>query len=153
MNADRSNLLTIDSAAAVDDLRTDLRRPGPRRFAGIVVKIPGASEADNAQWQQRIQREYFACGCDLGTAASLLAVSVLIVNFITRDGGLSALRWTDGLLLLGAFVIATGVGKLIGIRLARARLRAVLGELAMRLPAGPARPPQPRHRRRCSVHG
>lgn len=149
----KPNPLTIDSALALASLQGETRRGGPRRFTALAVRAPGATETVNAQWQRRIESDYFACGCGIGTAVSLVAVASCIVAFTARTGGWSAFAWTDGLLLLAIFVASTGLGKLVGIRLARRRLRKALAELASLYPPLPAVPASQRRTRQCSVHG
>jgi hypothetical protein len=138
----KTRLLDISSAETLQHLQQELRRGLRRRFTGFEVHAPGANENTNAAWRTRIERDYFACGCELATAASLIAVTAWLAWMTTRGGGWAAWAWSDLGVLIGAFVAATGLGKHIGTRVAGRRLRGTLDELAVLFPAA-ASPPRP----------
>src|SRR5918996_394832 len=105
----KPRVLEITSAESLSILQDEQRRAGPRKFTGFVVRVPDATDATNDEWRKRIERDYFACGCAEGTWAALIAVAGCIGWALFRPGGWSALSWTDGLVLAGAFIAATGL--------------------------------------------
>lgn len=86
-------------------------------------------------WEARLNHYYAACGCDTG-AIFLVAAFVLYVAFLAlRPSGISSAGWAEvgfGLLVV---LVASGVGKALGIGFAQIRLRGTVRALRDRLTA------------------
>ncbi len=104
-----------------------------RRAARVVLALESLHTDERAAWESKINGYYRACGC--GTAALALVVAFLI-------GGALAVWYHDLLLrhpvvvtLLGlaALLGALGLGKALGLWIARLRLRATVASLRRRL--------------------
>jgi hypothetical protein len=113
-------VLTIRGVADLDMLNPYHRaRVGFRR---IKLDVPGVSDVDRELQEQRINRDYFACGCAEATIFTLIALVAAPV-WLVFSLGWEAITWRHAAYALGSVVLASGVGKGIGVMRARHRLR------------------------------
>jgi hypothetical protein len=102
------------------------RTPGRGR---IVIRDERLEAGVRQAWEQRLNRLYFACGCDraaLGLGAGVMAA--LVWSVVTSHGWPQA-SWR-GFGLGAGFAIAGGlVGKTVGLIGAERRLRATVHEI------------------------
>lgn len=92
------------------------------------LRLPLASEAELEDWQERLDREVYACGCTSGAVALLASLAVLAVaQFgagIDLGGGLRAVVvW-----VVAGFAAAV-LGKAAGLFRARVRRRLLYAEI------------------------
>jgi hypothetical protein len=112
-------VLTIRRRA---DLALLLARPTPRR---ILLDLPGKPAAQTAYWQNRMARRLGACGC---TTASMFLLAGLVPGAAMLWPDIGALpRWGLALAMVAGFA---ATGKVIGLTLARRKLRAEIKSLA-----------------------
>jgi len=112
----------IRSATDLNLLVTrQVRKERPDRFS---LDIPGISDARD--WEEKLNRYYFSCGCGAASVALLLALSGYVALLATAPGGLAALTWRHfGVGLIIGFS-ASAIGKIIGLFYARRRLRSTI---------------------------
>ena len=114
-----------DVAALVKDIRT-----GKRRHMGkIEIRLNGLEEEQADRLSKEINKYYFSCGCSEATALGLAGLAVAAIWTITRLDSWQNVSWQDGLIVAGAFIIATGIGKAIGRWRARSALKSVVHKL------------------------
>lgn len=111
-----------------------LRRPGRARIVIADEKVP---EPTRRQWERQINRQYFACGCDMSALGLIAGVLGYLVWMASRPGGFAATSWTD--LGIGFLVVlATAfVGKLAGLARAQRRLNQAVESIAREWHAEP----------------
>jgi hypothetical protein len=115
--ADR-NVVRI-SVGSVDDLAR-LSRPLLKPVAVTVdLHIANLDEPRLREIERNLSRNLSACGCGEGAALGLLYLVALLAVLIAGGGPSSPLQWS---LALVGLCIATAVGKLAGIGVARMRL-------------------------------
>ncbi|MGL5864323.1 MAG: hypothetical protein ACRCYX_00420 [Dermatophilaceae bacterium] len=112
----------VDSAETLRGLRSPGRRAVIRR-----VRL-GGPLAD-ASLEKRLNRAYFACGCDTGSVAVGMTLLVCVSGALTTGLGGAFGPWHIAGYLAGAAL----AGKAFGLAVARTQLRTVERQLAARL--------------------
>jgi hypothetical protein len=139
--------LTIRSSADLAQLGRYAR--GPRMpFRAIRLAVPGLTEAERTNKEAHFNRLYFSCGCAEATVLGLAGLVGVALWITFRPGGWATLWWWDLVYALGAFFLASGLGKWFGLQRARLALSREIMDLSGRLghdvpPAG--------ERARCAV--
>jgi hypothetical protein len=125
-----------------DDLNSLSTIPGLRMPGSGPIRIEADDGLDpkvRHEFERRLNRLYFACGCDkaaVGMAAGILGY----LGWISlRTGGWERLSWSDLWLGLAVVFAATVAGKLVGRVQADRQLKAAAGELK-RVWKAPPRP-------------
>jgi hypothetical protein len=109
-------VVELDSPASLDRLRV----PSTRRIVRSIVVIDPDIAPQTAAWMElRLNRWYFACGCEQGSVAVLLTL-VTSVLWGMLQGFDGPLIWWRILSYVAASAL---VGKLLGLGYARVRLR------------------------------
>lgn len=110
-----------------------LRDPNTKRVVRrIVVADPRLDGADATRLEQQLNRWYFACGCEQGSAAVLLTLMVSVWGGIANDFDGPFVWWR----VLVYAMVAALVGKAAGLAVARLRLRALLRRLEVSISDG-----------------
>ena len=109
------------------------RRPARPRPTRLVLELPGVEGEEKIVLERRLNRHYFACGCEVGAVFAFAALLGLAVTMYRA--GLSSLTWRDALVAAAIVLAAAGFGKGLGLSLARWRLRRVVADLERRLGA------------------
>lgn len=125
-----------------DDLDTLSAIPGLRMPGSGPIRIEAGDELDpklRQDYERRLNRHYFACGCDKAALGMVVGVVGYIGWMSLRSGGWERLGWPDLWLGLAVVVAATAAGKFIGRVQADRQLKAVAGELR-RVWKAPSRP-------------
>lgn len=115
-----------------------IRSPGAGRI--WLADADGLDPALGESYQRRLNRLYFACGCDraaLGLAGATLGYGAWLAAGYAQG---RAFGWGDLWVGLAVVVAATFVGKLIGLSLKNRELKATIAELkrAWKAPPRPA---------------
>lgn len=131
------DILVIDSLNALYLLYQEAQRARPARFAGVRVQMPALSSDENLAWERQLQRLHGACGCGEATAAGLLATAVYVA-WVLAYGQISL---ASALGVPVAFFLVGAIGKLVGLKRARLRLRRAVIELRDRVGAAAAEAP------------
>jgi hypothetical protein len=87
---------------------------------------------ERGRWEERLLSAYANCGCDAGGVAVLLALVGLVVVAIAVPG---ARTWTAVGLGVATTVAAALIGKVVGVAIARLRLRRDIRRVSVRLAA------------------
>ncbi|MDH5216989.1 MAG: hypothetical protein OEX19_04795 [Gammaproteobacteria bacterium] len=119
-----------DVAALVRDVRTGKRR----HVNEIIIRLDGIEKEQADQLSQEINKNYFACGCSEATALGLAGLAAALVWMGNRFENWQNFSLQDGLIVVGAFIIATGVGKAIGHLRARIALKTAVDKLISYVP-------------------
>lgn len=107
----------------------ELLKPG--RKIAFIFSFPELDIPSNKFWQARIQKDYHACGCETGAAfaltAATLAIGYLVCRFFLTGHGIYTghIMWSMAVILGAA-----GMGKFLGISLAKIRLKKKIGALS-----------------------
>ncbi|MCP3996830.1 MAG: hypothetical protein GY722_17475 [bacterium] len=119
---------------SISDLKS-LEAPGiwPRPPGALAIEVPGLERAETADWERRLSRYYFSCGCDLGAAMLLGALIIYVAILVLRPGGFSSAGWAELGGAVGVGLVAAVVGKLAGLGHARIRFRATTEALVSHL--------------------
>jgi hypothetical protein len=110
----------------LDQLRAySIARPG-NYTAPLILSIPQMSQSEAFAASERITKARSECGCDLGARAmaATFAISLAAIGILFGPFTLAALERLP-IAVVAAF-LAAGLGKAIGIALARNRARAEL---------------------------
>jgi hypothetical protein len=103
-----------------------LRRPGfVKGRALLLLQFPGIAPDQLQRWQRVLNSRFNACGCATGAATGLCGLlgAVIAQSWL---GGWGAAHWVAfGLRAAAGLILGTGLGKIVGIRLARWDLRRV----------------------------
>jgi hypothetical protein len=111
------------------DLLILLDRPMLQDFK---FDFEGLDASETQRWLEEIRRDYFSCGCDTGAIYMTTSAIIVAIFFLALYlAGLPILTYTN--ILCSAFFIflAAGVGKFIGLGVARHRLRKNIQQLSM----------------------
>lgn len=129
----------------IEDLELAFSRL-PRTRRRVQLALAELNVEENSLWQDRINRYADSCGCDVGAAATCLAV----LTYSMMIGFHSEVLKTRPLLVIGAaFAVAgfaAGLGKGIGLVYARFRLRLIVRSLLLRVSHTTPVAPFPIHR-------
>jgi hypothetical protein len=124
-------MLIVRTAEDLDRLLSADRR----RVRRLALALESLNPEDQASWERRLNRHYRACGCEGGAVAlvvTLLGASVLAFRYHDLLGEHPFVAG-GGILL--ALLIATGLGKAVGLAIARRRLEGAVVSLRRRLAA------------------
>ena len=94
----------------------------------IAIDDSEVDDATRRQWEQRLNRLYFACGCPEGAVGVMIALAayVVVMGAVRPDLG----SFWSFLALGAAATIAGGlVGKLVGLRAADRKLQLELRDI------------------------
>jgi hypothetical protein len=110
-----------------------LRDLGKPPFLGanepLIIELPGLPPAEAAALTERLNRYRNECGCSLGARCMVAGFAVTFIWFAVADGGFTIkFLWHVPLAFLAAF-LGAGLGKFLGIVIARRRLRWELTQL------------------------
>ena len=111
--------LVVESLATLFQLYRESELNKPNRYRALHVSLHALSEVENQDWEQRLKRLYYACGCSEGTAVALLATGAYLVWFSVE----SALTLTSGIAALLIFLFGGTIGRNFGLMQAKRRLR------------------------------
>lgn len=116
------DVLTVRDVEDLDLLLSTNRRHTRR----IELKLPPAPGHDLGDWEKRLNTHYRSCGCEAAAVAMAVAlVSMVVVAVIFADEALTH-PFVAAALGLGSLFLASGIGKAVGLHLARLRLKSVV---------------------------
>jgi hypothetical protein len=96
------------------------------------LRLERATDAELSDWQRRLDRYLYACGCTSGAITLVAAIAALAaIQFVAGVHFGSGLR-TTGVWIAVAFVAAL-VGKTAGLAAAQMRRRTLYAEIERRL--------------------
>jgi uncharacterized membrane protein len=127
--------LRVRTAADLEALKANARALRKLPRAGLEVRIPDLDPLQSRRLERRIRVYIRSCGCAEGAAAALI-VAILAIGFIAFQAWTRGPQWSDIVwVAVGLFlaVVAGGLGKLLGVAIARLRFeqccRRVIGSL------------------------
>jgi hypothetical protein len=127
--------LRVRTAADLEALKTNARAVRKLPRAGLEVRIPDLDPRQSRRLERRIRAYIRSCGCAEGAASALIG-AILVIGFIAFRTWTRGPQWSDiAWLAVGLFlaVVAGGLGKLLGMAIARLRFehccRRVIGSL------------------------
>ncbi len=103
-----------------------VRMPGSGR---IVITDERLEEKQRAAWEQKLNRLYFACGCDRAAIGLALGVIGYLLWLVARPGRWSEVGGIDVLVGVGVVAVTAGVGKTIGLVGANRRLKQTVRDI------------------------
>ena len=89
----------------------------------LAIRLPNLSESDGSMISERLNRYRSECGCSLGAKSMAVGFVATMICLVLRYGFFTAaLVWRLPLAFLGGLLLA-GIGKAIGIAIARRGFR------------------------------
>jgi len=109
------------------------------------IRLTGrlAADQNSAQWEHDLNRLYFACGCDTGAKGTLIGfLGAVLLTIVSQRRGWFG--WSSLILLsLALIIVASVIGKLIGVFQANSRLKRLIRQIQQQmLPERAAAPAQ-----------
>ncbi len=127
--ADKNQVIVIHNR---DDLE-ELPRKQYSLFArpksiNVSIELLGPDSKNRTSYEQRLSRYYSDCGCSWGAAAGLIFIAGYLITIVIAffTGKLFRIGWNlipVGLLL---FFLWAALGKMIGLTLAKIRIRRTI---------------------------
>jgi len=100
-----------------------------RTGIGKIVFNESFLHPDKEKWQQKLNREYYACGCSEGAKALLIGLFIFlmvgVIGFFYSNWSLSK---SVTVIFVGTIAMSV-LGKLIGLVKANKKLRATIQEI------------------------
>jgi len=121
----------VDTITNLGELRRLTHAPFSQSLvhkAAPELKLPAASATELARWQERLNRDLYACGCTAGAIALVGSLAVLAIAEFAAGIELGSGEWAVGVwvfVALGAAVL----GKAGGLLAARLRRRQLYAEI------------------------
>ncbi len=106
---------------------------GPRAVPSaipILIDDPSLTTAEREAWQSRLTTLYNACGCHEGALGLVAAIPLLLALWLWPQRGFGLLEPGGLALLVGLPLFGAIGGKLLGLAVARVRLRRAVAELS-----------------------
>jgi len=104
-----------------------LLRFGPKyRFS---IQFSQLTQLENQTWQNRIEKHYDACGCEIGSAFVFAGIVISLIFALLNLSLLVASPWQLAGYFLGFLFIMGGIGKIIGLIYAHIKLKHEIMEL------------------------
>lgn len=114
-----SVILTVRDGADLDRILA-VPRVGTARIA---LKMSDMRPEERSDWEYRLNRDYNACGCESGAIMLVAALAVYVSYLATRQDLLVSHPLWLGVIGLAIALLSTGIGKGIGMVIARFRLK------------------------------
>ena len=109
------------------------------RRCTVLLQLAGLGAVEAAKWEQRLNRETRACGCEAGALGMVVGIALLLGFAVThRDAFITSPKPTAIAAAL-LVVMSALAGKSLGLLAARRRLVHALRELQQLLELRPAR--------------
>lgn len=115
--------LLVRTARDVETLKSNSRAVRKLPRAGLEVSIPDLHPVECRRLEQRLRSHIRSCGCAEGAAAALIGL-LLVGSCVAIQVWTHGPQWIDvGMVIVGALVavLLGGLGKLIGVAIARLR--------------------------------
>ena len=94
----------------------------------IEVKLDRLSSEESTKLQQNLNDLYSDCGCSFGSLVLLISMAFYFI-YILFSKGIPNITGYDLLIGIGIFFISAGVGKIVGIKLARIKFKKIVNQL------------------------
>lgn len=93
----------------------------------ISIEDQSVGEETRKQWEARLNRLYFACGCPQGATGTLIALGMFVAVMLTIRPDIGAI----GILATGGATTIVGgsLGKIVGLRSAERRLQVEIRDI------------------------
>lgn len=92
----------------------------------IVLDVAGMEQQTASDWQARLERHAFSCGCGAGLAFLVIAAAAYVTALGLRVDGLASIGWLDAFLGLAVASAGAIVGKFLGLAYSRLQLRRAI---------------------------
>lgn len=93
-------------------------------------------------WESRLNRQYFACGCDKASIGMLAGVIGFPVWLALQPEGITSLGWNGLWIGLATVFVTTMAGKLIGLAGAQRQLTETIAQVQREWKAKPLPEPE-----------
>ena len=124
--------LTISSSSDLYQLLLRGIFKRKNRVDRIVLKFDRLSSEEITNWQKTLNDLYTDCGCSAGSLVLITSMAIYFV-FILFTKGIPNITGYDLLIGVGIFFGSAGIGKIIGIQLARKKFRENVKQLITEL--------------------
>lgn len=95
-----------------------------RKRKDIAFSFSELSDSENEKWEKKILKEYYACGCKTGSLFLMVSLITTIAYLVLHKIMDPAFFITPKIILYALLIvfIASGMGKAIGLFIAKLRL-------------------------------
>lgn len=125
-------ILTISSPADLSQLLGKGIFKRKNKIDRIELNLDQLSYEDSAELQQRLNDLYSDCGCSFGSLVLIISMAIYFI-YILFVIGIPNLTGYDLLVGVGLFFISAGIGKMVGIKLARIKFNKIVNQLVNKL--------------------
>jgi hypothetical protein len=116
---------------------------GPQGHAPIRIQAEGLPTKQVEDWERRLNRQVFACGCDRAAIGLAAGVVGYFLWLVLRPAGLASLQLSDLWLGLATVIPTTLAGKVVGLWGAQRELSLTVMKIAREWKAPPRPAPEP----------
>ena len=108
-----------------------LRFFSEKQIKDFIFEFEELDAIQTQKWIEKIKKDYLACGCDTGALFLILSLLTIIIFFsIKWLKDLPCLTSTNVLYSILLLFLAAGIGKIVGLIIAKHRLKKNLKQLA-----------------------
>lgn len=126
--AQQKGVLKLSSIEELRELLDGIRLLQPRQYS-LSLEVSQLSPQQTSVWQQKLNRNFSACGCEVGAVFMLIALGSCLVFSFTQLGGLMTLKWQYVCAMVVVIILSALTGKIVGLAIARIRVKLCIKEL------------------------
>jgi len=97
----------------------------------IKLEIDQINDTEKMNWQNKLQRHYFACGCKEGSISSIFFVIIYWSYIIVFEGIGIIINWEFWVLTLLFLIAGAAIGKIVGLIYSKYALNIAVRKLIL----------------------
>lgn len=95
----------------------------------IELSIDHLPSEENSQWEYKLNKHYFDCGCNKGAIGVIVAIVIYLIYLFFSSDLEYLFQWSTLIYLLLAGIIGGSIGKIFGLLNARLQFRKTIRSL------------------------
>ena len=128
----QKSALKLSSIVELKVLHDGIRFLQSRRYS-LSLEVSQLSPQQTRLWQQKLNRNFFACGCEVGAAFMLIVIGTCLVLSFAQPGGLMMMQWAYFFVMVIAIILSALTGKIVGLAIAHIQFKRDIKELIHQL--------------------